>query len=126
MRRRADHSLFGHPLYQQPALDGRLHWASTETATAHTGHIEGALASAERAAHDVLAAPPGTTGRPPQRERYELTGVRNPRNVTGLRASKPSRSYSAMAPVLVSATCRKGRSSRDTMRAASALTRRAA
>ncbi|WP_405682005.1 hypothetical protein [Streptomyces sp. NBC_00057] len=23
----ADYSLFGHTLYQQPALDGRLHWA---------------------------------------------------------------------------------------------------
>ncbi|MBE8474860.1 flavin monoamine oxidase family protein [Streptomyces justiciae] len=45
----ADYSLFGHPLYQQPALDGRLHWASTETAAEHAGHIEGALAAAERA-----------------------------------------------------------------------------
>ncbi|MEU9455802.1 FAD-dependent oxidoreductase [Streptomyces sp. NPDC048277] len=55
----ADYSLFGHPLYRQPALDGRLHWASTETATAHAGHIEGALASAERAARAVLAAATG-------------------------------------------------------------------
>ncbi|MEU5591504.1 FAD-dependent oxidoreductase [Streptomyces sp. NPDC020298] len=45
----ADHSLFGHPLYQRPALDGRLHWASTETADQYSGHIEGALAAAERA-----------------------------------------------------------------------------
>ncbi|WP_330166902.1 flavin monoamine oxidase family protein [Streptomyces sp. HB2AG] len=50
----ADHSLFGHPLYQRPALDGRLHWASTETATGHAGHIEGALLSGERAARAVL------------------------------------------------------------------------
>ncbi|MFE3220587.1 FAD-dependent oxidoreductase [Streptomyces antimycoticus] len=63
VRRLADYSLFGHPRYQQPALDGRLHWASTGTATAHAGHIEGAPASAERAAHDVLATTPGTTGR---------------------------------------------------------------
>ncbi|MFI7637369.1 flavin monoamine oxidase family protein [Nonomuraea sp. NPDC049400] len=54
----ADYSLFGHPLYQRPTLDGRLHWASTETATDHAGHIEGALAAGERAALAVLAAPP--------------------------------------------------------------------
>lgn len=53
----ADHSLFGHPLYQRPALKGSLHWASTETATDHAGHIEGALASGERAARAVLQAP---------------------------------------------------------------------
>ncbi|GHG87201.1 flavin monoamine oxidase family protein [Streptomyces lanatus] len=53
--RLADHSLFGHPLYQRPALDGRLHWASTETADQYAGHIEGALAAGERAAHAVLS-----------------------------------------------------------------------
>ncbi|MEW2402640.1 FAD-dependent oxidoreductase [Streptomyces sp. NPDC046862] len=52
----ADYALFGHPLYQRPTLDGRLHWASTETATDHAGHIEGALAAGERAAQAVLAA----------------------------------------------------------------------
>ncbi|MFI9601216.1 flavin monoamine oxidase family protein [Streptomyces sp. NPDC052043] len=52
----ADYSLFGHPLYQRPALEGRLHWASTETATDHAGHIEGALLSGERAAHAVLSS----------------------------------------------------------------------
>jgi monoamine oxidase len=50
----SDYSLFGHPLYQQPALDGRLHWASTETATEYAGHIEGALAAGERASRSVL------------------------------------------------------------------------
>ncbi|GAA3814400.1 flavin monoamine oxidase family protein [Streptomyces phyllanthi] len=49
MHHLADHSLFGHHLYQRPALDGRLHWASTETATEYAGHMEGALATAERA-----------------------------------------------------------------------------
>lgn len=57
VRHLADYSLFGHPLYQRPALDGRLHWASTETATDHAGHIEGALAAGERAAQAVLVAP---------------------------------------------------------------------
>lgn len=51
-----DHGLFGHPLYARPAMDGRLHWASTETAPISPGHIEGALAAAERAATNVLAA----------------------------------------------------------------------
>ena len=35
---------------------GRIHWASTETATAHLGMIEGAIRSGERAAEEVLAA----------------------------------------------------------------------
>ncbi|MET8563137.1 FAD-dependent oxidoreductase [Streptomyces flaveolus] len=56
VQRLDDHSLLGHRLYQRPALHGRLHWASTETATEHAGHIEGALASGERAALAVLAA----------------------------------------------------------------------
>ncbi|MER8010300.1 FAD-dependent oxidoreductase [Streptomyces sp. NPDC094149] len=49
-----DYSLFGHPLYRQPALEGRLHWAATETATQYAGHIEGALAAAERAVTAAL------------------------------------------------------------------------
>ena len=53
----SDYSRFGHPLYQRPTLDGRLHWASTETATQYAGHIEGALAAGKRAAQAVLAAP---------------------------------------------------------------------
>ncbi|MEV6982132.1 FAD-dependent oxidoreductase [Sphaerisporangium sp. NPDC051017] len=51
-----DYGLFGHPLYQRPALAGRLHWASTETATSHAGHVEGALVAGEQAARAVLAA----------------------------------------------------------------------
>ncbi|WP_234437156.1 FAD-dependent oxidoreductase [Streptomyces maremycinicus] len=56
----ADHSLFGHPLYQRPALGGRLHWASTETATDYAGHIERALAAGEGAAQAVPAALDGS------------------------------------------------------------------
>lgn len=56
VHRLSDYSLFGHPLYQQPALDGRLHWASTETTTGHAGHIEGALVGGERAARTILTA----------------------------------------------------------------------
>ncbi|MEM9134174.1 MAG: NAD(P)/FAD-dependent oxidoreductase [Actinomycetota bacterium] len=40
---------YGHELYRRPALGGRLHWASTETSPVAPGHIEGALAAAERA-----------------------------------------------------------------------------
>ncbi|MFF9485528.1 FAD-dependent oxidoreductase [Streptomyces sp. NPDC014676] len=52
----SDYSVFGHDFYQRPFLDGRLHWASTETATDHAGHIEGALHSGERAARAVLSS----------------------------------------------------------------------
>lgn len=34
--------------------DGRVHWAGTETATAYTGYIEGAVRSGERAAQEVI------------------------------------------------------------------------
>ncbi|MET8955512.1 flavin monoamine oxidase family protein [Streptomyces sp. NPDC004393] len=59
VQRLADYSLFGHPVYQRPTLHDRLHWASTETATEHAGHIEGALTAGERAALAILAAPSG-------------------------------------------------------------------
>ena len=36
---------------------GRLHWAGTETATAWTAYMEGAVQSGQRAADEVLAAP---------------------------------------------------------------------
>ncbi|MEH1015801.1 zinc-binding dehydrogenase [Micromonospora sp. CPCC 206060] len=42
VRERTNYGLFGHACYQGPALTGRLHWASTETAADHAGHIEGA------------------------------------------------------------------------------------
>ena len=51
---RAATSSYGHPLFQQ-AVGGRLHWASTETATEYAGHIEGALRAGTQAAHAVLA-----------------------------------------------------------------------
>ncbi len=35
---------------------GALHWAGTETATAWSGYIDGAIQSGERAAHEVLEA----------------------------------------------------------------------
>lgn len=51
-----DYALFGNPHYQHPALGGRLHWTSTETATTFAGHVEGALEAAERTAAAIEAA----------------------------------------------------------------------
>lgn len=41
------------PALRQPV--GRLHWAGTETASAWTGYMEGAVRSGERAAQEILA-----------------------------------------------------------------------
>jgi monoamine oxidase len=51
----ADYSTYGHRVFQQPSLAGRLHWASTETSSDAAGHIEGALCAAERAVAAVIA-----------------------------------------------------------------------
>ncbi len=53
---RTAYQLFGHPLFQHPAMGGRLHWSSTETATESPGHIEGALQAAERTLATLLPA----------------------------------------------------------------------
>lgn len=50
------YQLFGHPMYAEPTLGGRLHWATTETARESPGHVEGALAGAGRAVDGVLEA----------------------------------------------------------------------
>jgi monoamine oxidase len=42
------YDIFGHALYSKPEMGGRMHWASTETAPAFPGHIEGALLAAAR------------------------------------------------------------------------------
>lgn len=72
-----DYALFGHPGFSRPAFGGRLHWATTETSPVSPGHVEGALAAAERAAAAVLAdrgvtgaaARAINPGRPPGRPR---------------------------------------------------------
>lgn len=46
--------LFGSPHLQQPSWDGRLLWASTETSTIAPGHLEGALAAAERTTQMIV------------------------------------------------------------------------
>ncbi len=49
-----DYRTYGHQVYAEPVWDGRLHWCSTETAPDSPGHIEGALAAAERAVASIL------------------------------------------------------------------------
>jgi len=53
------HQLFGHPRLARPALAGRLHWATTETSVHSPGHVEGALAAAERAVAAIEEAVAG-------------------------------------------------------------------
>jgi len=48
------YQLYGHPFYSQPAMNGKLYWASTETASDFPGHIEGALVASKRAAERIL------------------------------------------------------------------------
>lgn len=43
---------YGHAVFQEP-IAGRVHWASTETATEYAGHIEGALRAGASAAARV-------------------------------------------------------------------------
>lgn len=45
---------YAHPRYQVPFGNGCIHWASTETSPISPGHIEGALAAAERAVSAII------------------------------------------------------------------------
>lgn len=47
--------LFGSPELQKPAWDGKLFWSSTETSPVSPGHIEGALAAAERTVQQLTS-----------------------------------------------------------------------
>jgi monoamine oxidase len=49
-----DYAMFGHRAFREPAMGGRLHWASTETAETYAGHIEGALEAAERTVASIM------------------------------------------------------------------------
>lgn len=44
---------FGAPALGEP-VGGRIHWACTETATEHAGHLEGAIGAGTNAAHAIL------------------------------------------------------------------------
>lgn len=57
---RADTAGFGAPIFQQPG-SGRIQFASTETAQAFAGHMEGALRPGRAAAEHITAAP-GASG----------------------------------------------------------------
>lgn len=59
---RASTNPYGHPLFQQPVA-GRIHWASTETATDFAGHIEGAIRAGAHAARTITRLAAGGTTR---------------------------------------------------------------
>lgn len=52
------YQMFGHEAFQDASFDGRLYWASTETASTSPGHIEGALEAAERTAGQLKTRTP--------------------------------------------------------------------
>lgn len=56
VERLSAYETFGHRRYAEPAMDGRVHWASTETSAQFAGHIEGALIGAERAVAAIRTA----------------------------------------------------------------------
>jgi len=60
VERLSAYETYGHQLYQQAHVGGRLHWASTETSRPAPGHIEGALWASSRASHAVLTTLPPT------------------------------------------------------------------
>jgi monoamine oxidase len=50
-----NYGTYGHHRFQEPTLNSRVHWVSTETGEVNPGHIEGALAAAERAASHIMS-----------------------------------------------------------------------
>jgi monoamine oxidase len=63
-------STFGAEIFQSP-VHGRIHWASTETATAYSGHIEGAIRAGLSSANRITRAAEDSYGLARQRH---LTG----------------------------------------------------
>jgi monoamine oxidase len=51
------YDLFGSPLLRTPTWHGRLLWTSTETSAIAPGHMEGALAAADRTVQTILDQP---------------------------------------------------------------------
>ncbi|HLQ79473.1 MAG TPA: NAD(P)/FAD-dependent oxidoreductase [Brachybacterium sp.] len=58
-----DTSTFGHPAFARPVHD-RIHWASTETAPAFGGHLEGAVLAGLRAAEHLTSHTASGSPRP--------------------------------------------------------------
>jgi monoamine oxidase len=56
--RLTDYSTYGDPRFTQPTFGGRVHWTSTETSPIAPGHIEGALAAAERTVRTITTNSP--------------------------------------------------------------------
>jgi monoamine oxidase len=49
-----EHPQYGHPLLQSPQMNGRLHWAGTETSPVNGGYLDGAVYSGQSVAFRVL------------------------------------------------------------------------
>ena len=49
-----DHPAYGHPLFHEPCLEGRVHWAGTETSPQEGGYLDGAVASGQDVARRIL------------------------------------------------------------------------
>ena len=47
---RSPHQYNGHPLLQQPYMQGKLFFCATETATTHGGYMEGAVTAVQQLA----------------------------------------------------------------------------
>lgn len=62
-----DYRGFGNELFRDAAMDGRLHWSSTETAVKFPGHVEGALEAAERTVAAIMEHSEHRDGRPTHR-----------------------------------------------------------
>lgn len=54
VRALTNYATFGHRLYQDAMFDGTVHWGSTETGSEQPGHLEGALAAAERCVSNIV------------------------------------------------------------------------
>lgn len=50
-----EHPAYGDPAFQRAALDGRVHWAGSETASREGGYLDGAVSSGESAAREITA-----------------------------------------------------------------------
>lgn len=49
-----DHALYGHPILQQPTMNGRLFWGGSEVSTVSGGYMEGAVYRASEIAEAII------------------------------------------------------------------------
>ena len=51
-----EHPQYGHPLLQEPQLNGRLHFASTEVSPINGGYLDGAVYIAKRVSERIIGS----------------------------------------------------------------------